>query len=52
MFVNVIMVMVLQEYLEQHSTYKSNILVLDSPILTLKDRVLIKASEGIQAPNI
>lgn len=48
-FVNVLMVLSLQEYLEQYGTYRSNILVLDSPILTLKERVSVKASEGMQA---
>ena len=48
-FVNVIMVLALQEYLEKNGTYSSNILVLDSPILTLKERVSVKASEGMQA---
>ena len=48
-FVNVIMVMALQEYLEKHGTYRSGVLVLDSPILTLKERVSIKASDSMQA---
>ena len=48
-FVNVIMVLALQEYLEKNGKYFSNIIVLDSPILTLKERVSVKASEGMQA---
>lgn len=48
-FVNVVMVLALQEYLEKYGSYYSNIIVLDSPILTLKERVTVKASEGMQA---
>ena len=48
-FVNVIMILALQEYLETYGKYKSDIIVLDSPILTLKERVSVKASEGMQA---
>lgn len=48
-FVNVIMILSLQNYLEQYGKYKSDIIVLDSPILTLKERVSVKASEGMQA---
>ena len=48
-FVNVVMVLALQEYLEKYGKYHSNIVVLDSPILTLKERVTVKASEGMQA---
>lgn len=48
-FVNVIMILTLQEYLEKYGKYKSDIIVLDSPILTLKERVSVKASEGMQA---
>ncbi len=48
-FVNVIMVLALQEYLEKYGKYSSDIIVLDSPILTLKERVSVKASEGMQA---
>ena len=42
-------VLALQNYLEQYGKYKSDIIVLDSPILTLKERVSVKASEGMQA---
>ena len=48
-FVNVIMILSLQNYLEQYGKYKSDIIVLDSPILTLKERVSVKASDGMQA---
>ena len=48
-FVNVLMVLALQEYLEQYGKYSSDIIVLDSPILTLKERDSVKASEGMQA---
>ncbi len=48
-FVNVIMIVALQEYLKKYGKFSSDILVFDSPILTLKERDSIKASEGMQA---
>ena len=48
-FVNVIMVISLQEYLKKYGKFSSDIIVLDSPILTLKERDSVKASEGMQA---
>ena len=48
-FVNVLIVLMLQQYLEQNGAYHSDVLVFDSPILSLKERVTVKASEGMQA---
>lgn len=48
-FVNSIMIIALREYLEQYGKYSPDVIVLDSPILTLKERDSVKASEGMQA---
>lgn len=48
-FVNVVMILALQKYLQECGTYHPGVLVFDSPILSLKERISIKASEGMQA---
>lgn len=38
-FLNVILSMAVQEYLKEYGTYRSNIFVMDSPVLSLKEDV-------------
>jgi len=47
-FVNVVMILALQQYLNEYGTYHPDVLVFDSPILSLKERKE-RASEGMQA---
>ncbi|MBQ3291387.1 MAG: hypothetical protein IJH43_03295 [Mogibacterium sp.] len=49
-FLNVIMAITIQSYLEQYGTYSPKLLIIDSPILSLKERAdEIKTSQGMKA---
>lgn len=48
-FVNSILILALQGYLKRYGNYSSDVIVLDSPILSLKEQDSVKASAGMQA---
>lgn len=49
-FLNVVMAIAIQEYLERHGAYSPKLLVIDSPILSLKERADdIKTSQGMKS---
>ena len=49
-FLNVVMAITIQEYLERHGTYSPKLLVIDSPILSLKERADdIKTSQSMKS---